>query len=187
MWVYRKALAAAIFVIILVASGIGATVFTKPGRAGKEIVFDRVVPDFPVTFSHATHVKDRDLPCAACHTALFTMQKSDIAIIMADFKEGKACGACHLGGTAFGPAGNCTLCHDVATEEAIDYQKSLVFYHASHVQKHGYECDACHDALFKPQLSNSGMDSDKLQGHFDQGRLCGACHNGLTAFEHYVY
>ncbi len=187
MVAYRKALTVIIVVIVLIASGIGATVFTRPGQAGKEIVFNRVVPDFPVTFSHAAHVGDHNLPCADCHTALFPMQKSDIAIMMADFKDGKVCGACHSGGKAFGPANNCTLCHELATDEAIDYQHYLVFYHASHVKKHGYECDACHDSLFKPRVSEPQMNSDELQKHFDQGRLCGACHNGLTAFEHYVY
>ncbi len=183
-----KYLPSIIFIIFLVAVSVGSTVYTDPGQIGKDIVFNRVVKDFPVTFSHKTHVKDYKQRCAECHTKLFPMVKSDIKIMMADFKEGKVCGACHLGGKAFGPPNNCTLCHDVNTLEAIKYQGHIEFYHYSHVKEQKFECDVCHDSLFKAEVSQPPyMSADELQEHLDQGKLCGACHDDVRAFKHYIF
>lgn len=176
-----------IFFIILISLSVGFTMYTEPGQIGKDIVFDRVYKDFPVTFSHKAHVKKYDLNCSECHTTLFPMVKSDTKILMADFKEGKVCGACHLGGKAFGPANNCTLCHDVASSEPIEYQGQIKFYHNAHVKKRKEECDTCHYTLFSTEVSQPPyLSTDELQELLDQGKLCGTCHDDIKAFKHYI-
>lgn len=183
-----KYLPSIIFIILLVAISVGSTVYTDSGQIGKDIVFNQVVKDFPVTFSHKSHVKDHEQRCAECHPKLFPMVKSDIKIMMADFKEGKVCGACHLGGRAFGPASNCTLCHDILSAEVITYQGKIAFSHSSHVKERKAECDVCHDNLFRTEVSQPPyMSAEELQELFDQGKLCGSCHDGEKAFKHYIF
>ena len=181
----RRNIAFIIFMILLIYLSVGLTKYTQPGQIGKEITFDRFYKDFPVTFSHKTHVKDYDLQCSACHTTLFSMVKSDLTIVMRDFKEGKTCGACHTGGKAFAPIDNCTLCHNVETYESISFHNRLDFSHYTHVEGRKAQCDECHDKLFKMEISQPPyLSSEALEELFEQEKLCGECHNGVKAYKH---
>jgi c(7)-type cytochrome triheme protein len=63
----------------------------------------------PVVFPHWFHrIRYR---CTACHTELgFKMRAGANQLLMRDITDGKFCGACHNGKTAWGPD-RCDLCH----------------------------------------------------------------------------
>lgn len=63
----------------------------------------------PVIFSHWFH-RIR-FKCNVCHSEIgFVMRAGSNDVLMADIVNGKYCGACHDGKTAWGPE-NCRLCH----------------------------------------------------------------------------
>lgn len=63
----------------------------------------------PVIFPHWFHrIRYR---CTACHTELgFKMRAGANQLLMRDIADGKFCGACHNGKTAWGTE-RCDLCH----------------------------------------------------------------------------
>lgn len=63
----------------------------------------------PVIFSHWFHrIRYR---CKVCHSELgFEMRASSNDVLMEEIINGKFCGMCHNGKTAWGPE-NCILCH----------------------------------------------------------------------------
>ena len=66
-----------------------------------------------VTFSHEKH-KEKAEKCTVCHTKVFQMKKGKTGTFtMAAMNEGKLCGACHDGKTAFSTKdqANCAKCH----------------------------------------------------------------------------
>lgn len=66
-----------------------------------------------VTFSHDSHVAVVGLTCRACHTKLFINQAKHVRETMATMQQGRSCGACHDGKTAFGVTDRttCASCH----------------------------------------------------------------------------
>jgi c(7)-type cytochrome triheme protein len=78
----------------------GTIVFIKPVRA--------------VIFEHSLHL-EKKLSCADCHPAIFTKKAGQAEnrddFTMAAFEQGKYCGACHDGSTAFSSNTRCTWCH----------------------------------------------------------------------------
>lgn len=64
-----------------------------------------------VVFSHESHVNGMGLDCTKCHDALFTTSTSHKTVTMKQMQQGKSCGACHNGKTAFTVKGNCKNCH----------------------------------------------------------------------------
>jgi c(7)-type cytochrome triheme protein len=64
----------------------------------------------PAVFPHWAHrVRYK---CYACHPAVFAMKAGANPMTMDDLKEGKYCGACHDGKTAWGIAfDTCNRCH----------------------------------------------------------------------------
>jgi c(7)-type cytochrome triheme protein len=69
------------------------------------------IDSFPrATFPHWTHrIRYR---CKACHMELFEPRAGATAITMRDIAEGRACGRCHDGTTAFrATVGACQRCH----------------------------------------------------------------------------
>ena len=64
----------------------------------------------PVVFSHDKHV-GMGQECTQCHDGLFTDSKSHKTVTMKQMQQGKSCGACHNGKTAFTVKGNCKNCH----------------------------------------------------------------------------
>ena len=51
-----------------------------------------------------------------------------------------------------------------------------VFPHWIH--RINYRCDACHDDLFEMKRGGTPVSMDLMR----EGKVCGACHNGETAF-----
>ena len=78
----------------------GTIVFTKPVKA--------------VIFDHKVHTS-QGLDCDSCHDDVFAMEtgaaeaKDDFT--MASLYDGKYCGSCHDGKTAFASNTRCTACH----------------------------------------------------------------------------
>ncbi len=56
---------------------------------------------------------EKGYKCGACHPSLFQMKKGAAKMTMASLNEGKYCGACHNGTTAFSTSnpGKCHECH----------------------------------------------------------------------------
>lgn len=85
----------------------------------KEIVpADPIVWSKPVkavVFSHKTHTADSGLECDACHDDTFAMQKGAAEkadnFTMQALYDGKYCGKCHDGKTAFASDTRCNSCH----------------------------------------------------------------------------
>ena len=92
-----------VIALLLVSAPVLATVgggdITLKSRAGD------------VVFSHETHVSGVGQKCTACHDKLFTNSKNRKHMTMKAMQQGKYCGACHNGTTAFSVKGNCTKCH----------------------------------------------------------------------------
>ncbi|MDD5284834.1 MAG: cytochrome c3 family protein [Desulfuromonadaceae bacterium] len=63
-----------------------------------------------VVFSHDNHV-GMGLECTKCHDGLFTTSAQHKKVTMKQMQQGKSCGACHNGKTAFSVKGDCKNCH----------------------------------------------------------------------------
>ena len=62
-----------------------------------------------VTFSHKFHMGL--YTCADCHTPLYRTTRSKIKVSMQEMEQGKSCGGCHDGKTAFSVKEKCESCH----------------------------------------------------------------------------
>jgi c(7)-type cytochrome triheme protein len=80
--------------------GGGPIVFIKPVRA--------------VIFEHRVHLGE-NLNCQSCHPEIFAKKAGEVEekedFTMAAFRQGKYCGRCHDGATAFSVDTDCTWCH----------------------------------------------------------------------------
>jgi c(7)-type cytochrome triheme protein len=155
-----------------------------------DIIWDKPTK---VAFSHKIHTKDSDLTCTSCHISLFRM-KAGAALTtgdmtMASLAEGKFCGACHDGSTAFATNTKCTSCHvnskELTPKDPIVWTKpveAVVFYHKAHTEDFGLECDACHDSTFAMQKGAAEKAGNFTMQALYDGKYCGKCHDGSTAF-----
>ncbi len=141
-----------------------------------------------VIFDHRIHTDTIGLDCNACHAELFAMQRGVAPktgkLTMASLAEGQFCGACHDGRTAFDSDTNCTACH-VVPEDPIIWTKpvkAVVFYHNVHTEEYGLECDSCHNEAFSMKLGAAENAPDFTMKSLYEGRYCGTCHDGETAF-----
>lgn len=62
-----------------------------------------------VIFSHKFHAAS--YTCVDCHTAIYGTVRSKVKVSMSKMEEGKSCGGCHDGKTAFGVKEKCESCH----------------------------------------------------------------------------
>jgi len=87
---------------------------------GGDIIYS--VPLKAVLFSHKIHVEDLEMDCDNCHDDIFEMVPSEGEInkdrvffegkyCMKSLNEGKYCGSCHDGSTAFSADTQCARCH----------------------------------------------------------------------------
>lgn len=60
--------------------------------------------------------------------------------------------------------------------------KAVVFYHKTHTYELEMECDACHDDLFYMEAGAAEEEDDFTMEALYEGKYCGACHDGSTAF-----
>lgn len=65
-----------------------------------------------VTFPHSAHIELLG-GCDSCHPDLFKAKRGANKATMEDMENGKSCGACHDGSSAFSVAEDCESCHDM--------------------------------------------------------------------------
>ncbi|OCC16536.1 class III cytochrome C family protein [Dissulfuribacter thermophilus] len=73
---------------------------------------------------------------------------------------------------------------DYPTEPIVFIQpvKAVIFDHKFHVEEAGLDCESCHDDLFEQAAGTAEENDDfKMQALYE-GKYCGACHDGETAF-----
>jgi c(7)-type cytochrome triheme protein len=59
----------------------------------------------------------------------------------------------------------------------------VTFNHESHVDEHAPNCTSCHPKLFKILKTGETVDGKAItHDAMNQGRACGACHNGKKSF-----
>ena len=130
----------------------------------------------PVLFSHNVHItvgKQKN-DCRACHDKLFDM-KHPVRHTMADMGQGKSCGACHDGKSAF-PLATCAKCHPVKNiARGSKGSVPVVFTHQEHAARQS--CSVCHPAIFA-----AGKNRSVGMAAMEKGKSCGACHDGGKAF-----
>ncbi len=147
-----------------------------------------------VMFSHQVHVITNGLDCDSCHPDTFKKKRGSTAANgdynMASLEEGKYCGICHDGDTAFGVKDpeTCKTCHgsNMKQPKTIVFSepvKAVVFDHEMHTGDLGLECSNCHNDVFKMKMGTAESHPDQftMQALYD-GKYCGACHNGDDAF-----
>ncbi len=129
-----------------------------------------------VLFSHNGHIvtgKQKN-DCRACHDKLFDMVHP-VRHTMAEMEQGKSCGACHDGRSAF-PLANCSKCHPVKNLALkVKGSKAVAFTHQAHAARSS--CAACHPSTF-----TAGKNRPVGMTAMEQGKSCGACHDGSKAF-----
>jgi c(7)-type cytochrome triheme protein len=152
------------------------------------VVWNKPVPR--VTFSHKVHTMDLGFECDSCHDDLFEMEagaaQENEDFTMAGFADGKYCGACHDGSTAFHTSDPdmCAACHTPpGTIVFTKPVKAVVFDHKMHVDDYGFDCTSCHSDVFKMKIGSAETQPDEfIMEALYKGQYCGACHDGDTAF-----
>jgi c(7)-type cytochrome triheme protein len=127
----------------------------------------------PVRFSHRSHLAMYQ--CGECHVKLYTAGPNK-RVGMTQMKKGQSCGACHDGKTAFA-VGDCTRCHPVRDVKFAEKSAGdVTFSHTVHLGM--YSCGECHPAIYSPGKAPRGI----TMAAMNEGKSCGACHDGKTAF-----
>lgn len=60
--------------------------------------------------------------------------------------------------------------------------KTVIFQHKTHTMGAGLDCDSCHDELFEMEAGAAEENEDFTMESLYQGKYCGSCHDGSTAF-----
>ncbi|MBX6423161.1 cytochrome c3 family protein [Thermosulfurimonas sp. F29] len=60
--------------------------------------------------------------------------------------------------------------------------KAVIFDHKVHVEKAGLSCEDCHEDLFEMEAGSTQKNEDFNMQALYNGKYCGACHDGETAF-----
>jgi c(7)-type cytochrome triheme protein len=145
-------------------------------------------------FSHKAHVMGVGLDCDSCHPDIFAKERGVAAAAgdytMESLEQGKYCGSCHDGDTAFGVTGpeSCVTCHgsNMKKPETIVFEKpvqAVIFDHTMHTDEIGLECSDCHNDIFKMKLGSAeALPEEFTMEALYAGKFCGACHDGESAF-----
>ncbi|MBF0328420.1 MAG: cytochrome c3 family protein [Nitrospirae bacterium] len=97
--------------LVVLAVLISVPVVYAASVGGGNIVY-KVKHSGDVTFSHDSHVTDRNFKCDDCHPSIFAMKRdAEKKRKMSDMRSKKACGICHNGKNAFDVSSNCYICH----------------------------------------------------------------------------
>ena len=99
--------------LVLMALKVGAIAADEPVGGG-DVHYDK--PVVGVIFSHDYHVNEAGMDCDSCHDDLFEMEslaaQEEPDFNMLALSEGRYCGACHDGDTAFASSTRCASCHE---------------------------------------------------------------------------
>jgi len=155
---------------------------------GPEAPIVWTTPAKGVTFSHKVHTKDNGLDCESCHDEVFTMEagaaEANGDFTMAAMSEGRYCGTCHDGSSAFATDTQCGSCHQPPEQQIVWTKpvKAVVFKHETHTKEAGLSCEDCHDQHFVMKTGSAEAKDDFTMASLYDGKYCGACHDGSTAF-----
>jgi c(7)-type cytochrome triheme protein len=131
-----------------------------------------------VPFSHNVHFTR--FQCNACHPKIFKQKANSNHVTMQAMEKGRSCGACHNGKRAFSVKEkvNCVKCHTGAKDILFKNEDAgnVIFPHSVHIEM--FECKECHPSLFKAKHGANKMTMEAMEN----GKFCGACHDGDTAF-----
>ncbi len=131
-----------------------------------------------VNFSHYAHLEALGKNCVFCHNRVFNIDPAkNQPISMAEMEKGQSCGACHNGQKAFSVSENCSSCHPTTDINFSVAEGNALFSHELHSDI--YSCSDCHPDIFLPDRSQRPVLS---MDEMVDGRSCGACHDGDTAF-----
>ncbi|HID69251.1 MAG TPA: hypothetical protein EYP35_02050 [Desulfobacterales bacterium] len=150
-----------------------------------QIVWNKPVK---AVFDHRTHTEGLGLECNSCHDEIFAMQRGVAPrtgkFNMATMAEGKFCGSCHDGQTAFATDTNCSACHTIPEDPIVWTKpvKAVVFSHEAHTNDYGLECDSCHNDAFTMKVGTAEKSANFTMKALYDGQYCGKCHDGETAF-----
>lgn len=179
-----------------------------PDSTGFRFLFDFFFPGpdttFDAYFPHSTHTEW--IGCQQCHARIFAYRGASIKML--DILQGKYCAECH-GKVSYPVATACERCHtrlqgmppnrakaellgtvtlvrvqgdsakgvegNAGTVKTDDFPRA-VFPHWVHRSR--YRCKACHMEVFQPQAGANRITMKDIA----EGRACGVCHDGRTAF-----
>lgn len=132
---------------------------------------------FGALFSHPAHTKL--FKCSDCHSSIFIGGAYSERFNMPQMEQGKSCGACHDGKTAFGVTSNCAKCHSDPPAVFTFKIKNAGIVNFSHIShKSLYSCGDCHNAIL-----GTGVAAKRYSmADMEKGKSCGACHDDKTAF-----
>lgn len=65
---------------------------------------------------------------------------------------------------------------------AMPTDDSILFSHTFHVEKAGFNCTDCHNSIFQQTAGAAKAKGDFNMASLGQGKYCGTCHDGSTAF-----
>ncbi len=151
----------------------GSTAFSVKGDCTKCHKVKDIHFGAQATFSHTFHLGM--FSCRECHTKIFIAGKNSKRYTMAQMQQGKSCGACHDGSTAFSVKGDCDKCH-TTVKDVVFKADDARFSHGIHTAM--FKCGDCHSSIFI-----GGVNSKRYSmAQMEQGKSCGACHDGSTAF-----
>ena len=139
----------------------------------KEITY-KIKETGPTHFSHKSHVADAG--CGSCHPGLYSPDHKNRRVGMAAMEKEKSCGACHNSKESFSIK-ECAKCHPV--KELVFEDKdagNVKFSHKNHTGL--YSCGDCHTPLYQTSRSKVKVSMKDME----QGKSCGSCHDGKTAF-----
>ncbi len=164
-----------LLVLLILAAVTAGRVTPSPALDLRDVTF-RTKELGTVLFSHNSHItkgKQKN-DCKACHDKIFDM-KQPVRHTMAAMEQGKSCGACHDGKSAF-PLADCIKCHPVKNIVLGGKEAGAVaFTHREHAARQ--PCTACHPATFL-----AGKNRPVGMAAMEKGKSCGACHDGVKAF-----
>lgn len=177
---------------------IGARFEDSPAPFGFDFFFPGKDSTFDASFPHSAHTQI--IACQQCHGRIFRYR--NVKYRMQDMLEGRYCGECH-GKVSFPIVSGCERCHARiklpprrATARLLgtvtlarvtdgsgmspntpDQQlPPAVFPHAPHRIR--YQCRSCHTDLFEAKRGANRITMQDIT----EGRACGRCHDGRTAF-----
>jgi c(7)-type cytochrome triheme protein len=65
---------------------------------------------------------------------------------------------------------------------AMPTDDNILFSHTFHVEKAGFNCTDCHNSIFQQTAGAAKAKGDFNMASLGQGKYCGTCHDGSTAF-----
>lgn len=130
-------------------------------------------------FSHKFHIGI--MGCTDCHDKTYIPGPGNKRFSMEEMEQGKSCGTCHDGKSAFNVTGNCQKCHPASKAIRFDFPGksigSVTFSHKVHIAR-SYVCSDCHYKIYASEKVRKPVTMRQME----EGKSCGKCHGFSMAF-----